>query len=44
MVVHFGLLRRSYMHDREVVIEAIRQNGGALWSDSEELKHEASGG
>ena len=26
------------MRDREVVIEAIRQNGGALWSVSEELK------
>ena len=28
------------MHDREVVIEAIRQNGGAHWSVSEELKHD----
>ena len=37
-VMHFSALRRSYMHDRHVLMEAVRQNGRALRFASEELK------
>ena len=38
MVVHFVLFPEELKRDREVVVEAVRQNGGALQFASEELK------